>query len=417
MEMTRDDLLILLSEISQVNVNEGCSISYMGLNNERKLEQLRHRIHDDWGTLIGIWELKNAKTAKQLMDIILKYEPKNTTSSQWKNDKEDCLISSKSLGDLERKLHTLQQNIDSLTSKLANSGSHIGELEGNFFGHVSSEKIREQLTHLNTEMSSSLTDTAALIRSMNENQQLSTRMIKGLLLLQMKVYDLINSSVEAGKKADEDILDLSKKLNLTDTDLNELIHFMYRKEVDQRKHFRDIELFVQGELSEARIGIQENREACENISKRVSEVLEQIQYLRQNEEKQEREWSNQFEKQNLRISELYKLQDKIVQCQSGLANRIVTKGQVKDICVFVLKKVLEDANFSKRNEFLVQGDSLSKEDIGKRIEELFQEYIVKDEPDETVALSGKSKSSLLWKIAIVGTGILCLANLMVTLLS
>ena len=78
---------------------------------------------------------------------------------------------------------------------------------------------------------------------------------------------------------------------------------------------------------------------------------------------------------------------------------------------------MEDANFSKRNEFLVQGDSLSKEDIGKRIEELFQEYIVKDEPDETVALSGKSKSSLLWKIAIVGTGILCLANLMVTLLS
>ena len=130
MEMTREDLVILLSEISQVNVNEGCSISYMGLNNKRKLEQLRHRIHSDWGILIGIWELEKANTAKQLVDIILKYEPKkqirsvvlNTGSSQWKSGKEDCLISSKSLEDLERKLRELQRNIDSLTSKLANSG-------------------------------------------------------------------------------------------------------------------------------------------------------------------------------------------------------------------------------------------------------------------------------------------------------
>ncbi len=423
--MTREDLVILLSEISQVNVNEGCSISYMGLNNKRKLEQLRHRIHSDWGILIGIWELEKANTAKQLVDIILKYEPKkqirsvvlNTGSFQWKSGKEDCLISSKSLEDLERKLRELQRNIDSLTSKLANSGSHIGELEGNFLGHVSSDKIRKQLTYLNKDMSSALTDTAALIRSMNENQQLSTRMIKGLLLLQMKVYDLINSSVEAGKKADEDILDLSKKLNLTDTDLNELIHFMYRKEVDQRKHFRDIEQFVQGELSEARIAIQENREDCDNISKRVSEVLEQIQYLKQNEEKQEQEWYGQFEKQSLRISELYKLQDKITQYQSGLTDQIVTKEQVKDICVSVFKKVLEDINFSKRNEVIVQGDSLTKEDVERYIEELFQEYIVTDKADEVVVLSRKNKSSLLWKIAIVGTGVLCLANLLMTLIN
>ena len=124
-----------------------------------------------------------------------------------------------------------------------------------------------------------------------------------------------------------------------------------------------------------------------------------------------------LEKQSLRISELYKLQDKITQYQSGLTDQIVTKEQVKDICVSVFKKVLEDINFSKRNEVIVQGDSLTKEDVERYIEELFQEYIVTDKADEVVVLSRKNKSSLLWKIAIVGTGVLCLANLLMTLIN
>ncbi len=314
MEISRDTLLVLLSEVAQVSVNEGCSRGYMGLNNDRKLIQLRDRLDKEYGIFIGIRELEHFETAGKLIQFIQnKAAEKSEVSIRSDTNSIRPVtneISAAGLEELERKLCRLQKDISPLISRIENSGSHIGELEGNFFGHVSSEKIREQLTHLNNETSSSLKDVAQLVRSMNENQQLSTRMIKGLLILQMKAYDLINSSTEVGKKAYQDILNLSKNLNLTDSDLNKLIQFIYRKEADQKKHFNDIEQLVQEEVSEMRGALQQYKEEMEALRQKIDKIESKQKTMNSQEINEITEaalYNKEDEKNNSELSLVWKI--------------------------------------------------------------------------------------------------------------
>ncbi|OAV72063.1 hypothetical protein Barb4_00172 [Bacteroidales bacterium Barb4] len=135
----------------------------------------------------------------------------------------DSVSSLDSLASLERKLRDGNAKINQLAFTIESSGSKIGELEGNFFGIVSAEKIKDQLTDLNQQISKSLGQIATSLRENNGNMQCMTNLIKTLVMVQADIYNQIGSATGSIVQIDDLVCEWCKKAQITDENLKEFI--------------------------------------------------------------------------------------------------------------------------------------------------------------------------------------------------